>query len=163
VRDDVSELLCFIAIQWSAKQRLFAIARPFLQHLVAARGVAPRALGDILPPRGGVQVNVEKPIAARAARNPPGPRHHNADLTEVARLGELVAQKEFPSTALSAVRDVLDRNGYGAPDAPDTPLVKVKKLVILIQQAPPGTPDDEPQPAPTGLPDLKNIPTVAVR
>ena len=44
-------------------------------------------------------------------------------------------------------------------------LTKVKKLVILIQQAPPGTPDDEsrPAPAPTGLPDLKDIPTVAVR
>ena len=83
----------------------------------------------------------------------------------ITRLGELVTQQEFPSTALSAVRDVLDRNGFGAPDAPDAPAVKVKKLVILIQQAPPGTPDDEsqPAPAPTGLPDLKDIPTVAVR
>ncbi len=60
----------------------------------------------------------------------------------ITRLGELVEQKEYPSTALAAVKDVLDRNGYGAPDAPDSPVVKVKKLVILIQRRPtlPGLP-----------------------
>ena len=55
----------------------------------------------------------------------------------ITRLGELVEQKEFPSTALSAVKDVLDRNGFGAPDAPkDAPTVKIKRLMILIQPAP---------------------------
>lgn len=29
----------------------------------------------------------------------------------IARLAELVAQKEFPSVAIAAVKDVLDRNG----------------------------------------------------
>jgi hypothetical protein len=57
----------------------------------------------------------------------------------ITRLGELVAQTEFRSTALAAVKDVLDRNGYGAPDARDTPPGKVKKLLILIQQASAGS------------------------
>ena len=32
------------------------------------------------------------------------------------RLGELVRQKQFPSTAYSAVKDVLDRNGLKPPE-----------------------------------------------
>ncbi len=30
----------------------------------------------------------------------------------IGRLAELIAQKEFPSTAYAAVKDVLDRNGF---------------------------------------------------
>lgn len=56
----------------------------------------------------------------------------------ITRMEELIKQTEYPSTALAASRDILDRNGFGAPDAPDRPVVKVKKLVILMQRRPPG-------------------------
>lgn len=91
----------------------------------------------------------------------------------ITRLGELVAQTDYPSTALSAVKDVLDRNGYGAPDAPPAPTVKVKKLVILIQRKPADVPGGLPQgpivrsldpaPAPDPAPVRPKIPIPVIR
>lgn len=56
----------------------------------------------------------------------------------ITRLGQLVSQTEFPSTALSACNSVLDRTGFGVPEPPpsEVSITKIERLVLVIQQKP---------------------------
>lgn len=54
----------------------------------------------------------------------------------IMRLAELVAQTEFPSVAIAAVKDVLDRNGQlgKAKETQDVNLSGVVDIVSLLRQ-----------------------------